>query len=80
METILGTFTGRSSVARVSIFVFVCLTAAVPAVKAVQLREARVTQIIKDVKLMGAQGGQRSATVSDDVREGTAVRTGSDSR
>ncbi|MEY2527221.1 MAG: hypothetical protein QOE73_1992 [Verrucomicrobiota bacterium] len=29
---------------------------------------------------MGAQGGQRSATVSDDVREGTAVRTGSDSR
>jgi hypothetical protein len=80
METILGTFRGLSSVARVSIFVFVCLTAAVPAVKAVQLREARVTQIIKDVKLMGAQGGQRSATVSDDVREGTAVRTGSDSR
>jgi FecR-like protein len=80
MKTILETFTARRSVACVSIFVFMCLTAVVPASKAVQLKEARVTQIVKDVKLMGAQGGQRSAAVSDDVREGTAVRTGSDSR
>ena len=51
-----------------------------PAVYAVQLKAARVTQVIKDVKLLGAQGAQRSAAISDDVREGTAVRTGMDSR
>jgi len=51
-----------------------------PAVYAVQLKAARVTQVIKDVKLLGAQGAQRSAAISDDVREGTAVRTGTDSR
>lgn len=45
-----------------------------------QLKEARVTQIIKEVKLMGAQGGARAAAVNDNVREGTLVRTGTDSR
>ena len=54
--------------------------AAGPAVYAVQLKAARVTQVIKDVKLLGAQGAQRSAAISDDVGEGTAVRTGTDSR
>jgi hypothetical protein len=80
MESILGTSTGSRSLTRVSIFVFICLTAASPAVYAVQLKAARVTQVIKDVKLLGAQGAQRSAAISDDVREGTAVRTGTDSR
>jgi hypothetical protein len=81
MESILGISTGSRSVTRVSIFVFICLMVAGPAVVyAVQLKAARVTQVIKDVKLLGAQGTQRSATISDDVREGTAVRTGTDSR
>src|SRR3981081_670398 len=82
MEAILGTSTGSPSVTRVSIFVFICLRAVAvsPAVYAVQLKAARVTQVIKDVKLLGAQGAQRSAAISDDVREGTALRTGTDSR
>ena len=82
MEAILGTSTGSRSVTRVSIFVLICLMAVAvsPAVYAVQLKAARVTQVIKDVKLLGVQGAQRSAAISDDVREGTAVRTGTDSR
>jgi hypothetical protein len=82
MKAILGKSTGSRSVTRVSIFVLICLmvVAVSPAVYAVQLKAARVTQVIKDVKLLGAQGAQRSAAISDDVREGTAVRTGTDSR
>src|SRR3977135_2952265 len=82
METILGISTGSRSVTCISIFVFICLMAVAvsPAVYAVQLKTARVTQVIKDVKLLGVQGAQRSAAISDDVREGTAVRTGTDSR
>ncbi len=80
MEAIFGTSNGSRSVTRVSIFVFICLMVVGPAVYAVQLKAARVTQVIKDVKLLGAQGAQRSAAISDDVREGTAVRTGMDSR
>src|ERR1700682_66360 len=80
MKAILGISTGSRAVTRVSIFVFICLIAVVPAVYAVQLKAARVTQVVKDVKLLGAQGAQRSAAISDDVREGTAVRTGTDSR
>jgi hypothetical protein len=80
MKTILGASTGRRSCLRFSIFVFLCVMMSCPAAKAAQLNQARVTQIVKDVKLLGGQGGQRSAAVSDDVREGTAVRTGTDSR
>jgi hypothetical protein len=43
-------------------------------------REAHVTQIIKDVRLLPAQGAARPAVVNDNVRSGTAVRTGVDSR
>ena len=80
MKTTLATFKSGHPIARVSISVFACVIAAGVAAGAVQLKEARVTQIIKDVKLIGAQGGQRSAAVSDAVREGNAVRTGTDSR
>ena len=47
---------------------------------ATQLREARVSQVIKDVKLLPGQAAPRPATVSDEVRDGTAVRTGVESR
>jgi hypothetical protein len=80
MKTILATFASSRPVACLSIFVFICVMAVGPAAKAVQLKQARVTQIIKEVKLMGAEGRLRSAAVNDDVREGTAVRTGTDSR
>jgi len=45
-----------------------------------QLKEARVTQVIKEVQLLPTQAAPRPATVNDNVRDGTAVRTGADSR
>ena len=47
---------------------------------AAQLREARVSQVIKDVKLLQTQAAPRPARLSDEVREGTAIRTGIESR
>jgi FecR protein len=43
-------------------------------------KEARVTQIIKDVKILGFKSPARPAVVNDEVRENTAVRTGDESR
>src|SRR6202049_4873599 len=42
--------------------------------------EARVTRIIRDVKLLPSKSAARPATLNDKVREGTGVRTGDDSR
>src|SRR5437762_10111258 len=47
---------------------------------AAQLKEAQVTQVVKDVKLLPTGAAARPAAVSDEVRDGTAVRTGVDSR
>src|SRR5260370_2164421 len=47
---------------------------------AAELRAARVTQIINDVKLLPGQAAPRAAVVNDNVGAGTAVRTGADSR
>src|SRR2546421_9582577 len=44
------------------------------------MREARVTQVVKDVKILPAQAAPRPATLSDTVRGDTAVRTGVESR
>ena len=45
-----------------------------------QLKEARVTEVVKDVKLLPTGSAPRLAAVSDEVRNGTAVRTGVESR
>jgi hypothetical protein len=58
-------------------WVFICLPAVA---SAADLRAARVTQIINDVKLLPGQAAARAAVVNDNVAAGTAVRTGSDSR
>ncbi len=47
---------------------------------AAELKEAHVTRIIKDVQLLPSQAAPRPAVVNDNVRSGTAVRTGADSR
>jgi hypothetical protein len=47
---------------------------------AVQKKEARVTQVIKDVRLIASSAAPRPASVNDYVSTGTAVRTGIDSR
>ena len=43
-------------------------------------KEARVTQIIRDVKLLPTEAAPRAASVNDKVAEDTGVRTGGDSR
>jgi len=43
-------------------------------------REARVTQVIHDVRLLAARAAPRPASLNENVHDGTAVRTGSDSR
>jgi hypothetical protein len=47
---------------------------------AVQKKEARVTQVIRDVRVLASNAAPRAATVNDRVLEGNAVRTGGDSR
>ena len=49
-------------------------------VAAAQLKEARVTQVVKDVKLLSTGAATRPAAASDEVRDGNAVRTETDSR
>src|SRR5438046_10680242 len=49
-------------------------------VSADELREAQVTQVIQDVKVLPSGAAPRPATVNDDVRPGTAVQTGTQSR
>ncbi|MEP7249425.1 MAG: FecR domain-containing protein, partial [Spartobacteria bacterium] len=47
---------------------------------AAQLKQARVSQVIKDVRILPGQAAPRAAKISDEVRDGTAVRTGIESR
>ena len=43
-----------------------------------ELKEAKVTAVVNDVNLLPAAAAARKATVNDEVRRGTAVRTGMD--
>src|SRR5437588_8848276 len=72
--------TGTGSVTISWILVWVCFMAIWPWVNAAELKRARVTQIIKDVKLLSGRAAPRAAAVSEDVPQGTAVRTGVESR
>ena len=47
---------------------------------AAQRKQAHVTEVIRDVRLLNAQMASRAAVVNDAVNEGSAVRTGTDSR
>jgi hypothetical protein len=49
-------------------------------VRAADLQEAQVTQVIQDVKLLPSNASPRPAAVRDNVRQGTAVQTGVQSR
>lgn len=62
------------------VLTLVCLSAMALTVNAEQFRSARVTRIIKDVRLLPTQATPRAAAVNDEVSAGTAVRTGVDSR
>jgi hypothetical protein len=47
---------------------------------AAERKHARVSEVIRDVHLLAGQAAARPAAVNDSVNEGTAVRTGADSR
>ncbi len=49
-------------------------------VSADELKEAKVTQVIQDVKVLPSDAAARPAAVNDNVRPGTAVQTGTQSR
>src|SRR6266446_3986417 len=49
-------------------------------VRADELKEAKVTQVIQDVKVLPSNASPRPATVNDNVHQGTAVQTGVQSR
>ena len=49
-------------------------------VSADELKEPKVTQVIQDVKLLPSNQSPRPAVVNDNVRQGTAVQTGTQSR
>jgi hypothetical protein len=63
-----------------NIVVLALILAGIVALPAAQLKEARVTEVVKDVKLLPTGSAPRPAAVSDEVRDGTAVRTGMESR
>ena len=67
-----------NSIARYWIVCF-ALGAAATA-NAAPLSEARVSQVVQDVSLLSSNEAARRAAVNDDVRLGTAVRTGTQSR
>lgn len=52
----------------------------VTAMFAAERKHARVTEVIRDVHLLAGQTAARPAVVNDSVNEGTAVRTGAESR
>src|SRR5256886_5476723 len=70
----MGLFKTRAGSLLISLFAFVQLA------HAAELRSARVTQIINDVKLLPGQAAARAAVVNESISVGTAVRTGADSR
>ena len=58
----------------------VCFFLAATCLNAAQLKEARVTYVVNDVKLLPPLAAQRPAAVSNSVRDGDAIRTGAASR
>ena len=60
--------------------VVACWIAFATSASAAAKSEARVTQIVRDVKVLGEEAAPRPATMNDRVAEGDAVRTGTASR
>jgi hypothetical protein len=73
----MGLFKQSAGCVLVCFFTFAHLSAVA---EAAELRSARVTQIVNEVKLLPGQAAARAAVVNDSISVGTAVRTGVDSR
>jgi mannose-6-phosphate isomerase-like protein (cupin superfamily) len=63
-----------------SLFAIVVVIGLARLALAAEKKDARVTQVIKDVRLLTSKAEARPASVNDSVREGIAVKTGDDSR
>lgn len=59
---------------------FALASAFEPSSEALQLKKAQVSQVVREVDLLPTQAPPQRAKVSDEVRDGTAVRTGAESR
>src|SRR5713226_5745724 len=80
MEKLHRTFARSGSIALFGILIFVFLTFAGSSGNAEELKKARISQVIQDVRLLGSNAAARPAAVNDNVGEGMAVRTGAASR
>jgi ferric-dicitrate binding protein FerR (iron transport regulator) len=58
----------------------VCLILTAISLNAAQLKEARVTHVVNDVKLISAHAAPHAAVIGKSVRDGDAIRTGAASR
>jgi len=80
MHSSFGSLHRRLSVPFAAASLSLCLilppTPSAPA----RLEQARVSQIVREVNLLPDQAAPRPAKVSDEVRDGTAIRTGAESR
>ena len=67
---------------RIGCWIIFIVSLAVPflCAQAGNLTEARVSQVIRDVKLLPKNSAARPAEISDEVKDGAAVRTGVESR
>jgi len=75
MKTLLPKPSLIGAISLVAIFLSI-----VTVLLAAEHKQARVTEVIHDVRLLASQTASRAAAVNDAVNEGTAVRTGTDSR
>src|SRR5262245_51874477 len=71
---------GNRTVLSAAALVFVVAGGLPNKVRADELKEAKVTQVIQDVRVLPSNASARPAAVDDDVRQGTAVQTGVQSR
>jgi FecR protein len=72
--------TQHRAIVPISLFVFALALWLPNQLTAEDLKEAQVTQVIQDVKLLPSNASPRPAAVRDNVRKGTAVQTGVQSR
>jgi len=60
--------------------ILVVLMSSILPLVAAQRKEARLSQVVRDVNLVAPHAGARPAHLNDNVTEGSAVRTGANSR
>ena len=67
-------------VSRIFPVALLAVIASTTAVIAAEKQDARVTAIVRDVRVLPSQANSRAASLNETIRQGTGVRTGSDSR